>query len=84
MVIRVKFMIRPGDQYEVRKTVYARIRDLFEREGIKFAHRQVTVHLADEDKGRELDEETKKKIAGAALPAVEEAQKPKSTSGADL
>ena len=84
MVIRVKFMTKPGDQYEVRKTVYARIRDLFEREGIKFAHRQVTVHLADDVKDRELDENTKKKVAGAVLPTLEEDQKPQTQPVSDM
>ncbi|MEM9579207.1 MAG: mechanosensitive ion channel family protein, partial [Pseudomonadota bacterium] len=46
MIIRVKFMTKPGDQWLVRKRVYQEIRELFEREGIKFAHREVTVRLA--------------------------------------
>ena len=32
MIIRVKFMTRPGDQWTVRNKVFARIRELFERE----------------------------------------------------
>ncbi len=47
MIIRVKFMTKPGDQWLVRKKVYEEIRALFEREGIRFAHREVTVRLAD-------------------------------------
>ena len=34
MIIRVKFMTKPGDQWLVRKKVYEEIRQLFEREGI--------------------------------------------------
>lgn len=66
MIIRVKFMTRPGDQFEVRKTVFARIRDLFEREGIQFAHRVVSVRL-DGTEAESLGEEEKKQVAGAVL-----------------
>ena len=43
MIVRLKFMTRPGDQFDVRKVVYARIREIFAQQGIKFAHREVTV-----------------------------------------
>lgn len=67
MIIRVKFMTKPGDQFLVRKRVYAEIRDLFEREGIHFAHREVTVRIIDED-GNEIPEadRTKREIAAGA------------------
>jgi len=41
MIIRVKFMTKPGDQWLVRKRVFQEIRDLFEANDIKFAHREV-------------------------------------------
>lgn len=47
MIIRVKFMTKPGDQWLIRQRVYQEIRALFIREGIKFAHREVTVRLAE-------------------------------------
>jgi small-conductance mechanosensitive channel len=47
MIIRVKFMTRPGDQWTTRKLVYQELRSLFQREGIKFAHREVTVRTPD-------------------------------------
>ena len=71
MIIRVKFMTKPGDQWLVRKKVYEEIRALFEREGIKFAHREVTVRLAD-GKAEELSEEQKRDIAAAAHASLEE------------
>ena len=71
MIIRVKFMTKPGDQWLVRKKVYEEIRALFEREGIKFAHREVTVRLAD-GKTEELTEEDKKAITAAAQASIEE------------
>ena len=71
MIIRVKFMTKPGDQWLVRKKVYEDIRVLFEREGIKFAHREVTVRLAG-DNAEELSEEQKRDIAAAAHASLEE------------
>ncbi len=71
MIIRVKFMTKPGDQWLVRKKVYEEIRALFEREGIKFAHREVTVRLAD-GKAEDLTEDQKQNIAAAAHASLEE------------
>jgi moderate conductance mechanosensitive channel len=47
MIIRVKFMTKPGNQWVTRKIVYQEIRALFEREGIRFANKEVTVRIAD-------------------------------------
>ncbi|MEP3640041.1 MAG: mechanosensitive ion channel domain-containing protein [Paracoccaceae bacterium] len=71
MIIRVKFMTKPGDQWLVRKKVYEEIRMLFEREGVKFAHREVTVRLAD-GKVEELDEHQKHEIVAASREVIEE------------
>ena len=71
MIIRVKFMTKPGDQWLVRKRVYEEIRMLFEREGVKFAHREVTVRLAD-GKVEELDEHQKHEIVAASREVIEE------------
>ena len=72
MIIRVKFMTKPGDQWLVRKKVYEEIRALFEREGIKFAHREVTVRLADGKKAEDLDEDDRKAVTAAAQASIEE------------
>ena len=71
MIIRVKFMTKPGDQWLVRKKVYEEIRILFEREGVKFAHKEVTVRLAD-GKTEELSEDDRKAITAAAQASIEE------------
>jgi small-conductance mechanosensitive channel len=71
MIIRVKFMTKPGDQWLVRKKVYEEIRALFEREGIHFAHREVTVRLAD-GKVSELDQEQRDAVTAAAQSVIEE------------
>jgi small-conductance mechanosensitive channel len=47
MVIRLKFKTRPDDQFVVKRIVYAKIREAFEREGIHFAHRNVTVFIGN-------------------------------------
>lgn len=72
MIIRVKFMTKPGGQWMTRKRVLQDIRALFEREGIKFAHREVTVRLADGDgKVADLTPAQKEVVAGAALQDAE-------------
>jgi len=71
MIIRVKFMTKPGDQWIVRKRVYQDIRNLFEREGIKFAHREVTVRLADEN-AEDLTPKQREAVAGAVEAAIDE------------
>ncbi|MEM7426095.1 MAG: mechanosensitive ion channel family protein [Pseudomonadota bacterium] len=68
MIIRVKFMTKPGDQFMTRKFVYARIQEIFEENDIKFAHRQVTVRIADED--QDQPEEAKQKAAAGAVQAA--------------
>lgn len=67
MILRVKFMTKPGEQFVVRKLVYARIRELFAQEGIQFAHREVTVRVAGEGSEKISDKE-KEAITGAVLP----------------
>ncbi|WP_428927592.1 mechanosensitive ion channel family protein [Marinibacterium sp. SX1] len=71
MIIRVKFMTKPGDQWLVRKKVYEEIRALFAREGIKFAHREVTVRLA-EGQGEELTPKQRDAAVGAVQAAIDE------------
>lgn len=71
MIIRVKFMTKPGDQFVTRKVVYAAIRDLFEREDIKFANKEVTVRLAEEPV-EPLTENQKKSITAAARSVIDD------------
>lgn len=75
MIIRVKFMTRPGDQWTTRKLVYQEIRTLFEKEGIHFAHKEVTVRIPGlDDPAREgqITAQEQKAIGAAARRAVEE------------
>jgi len=70
MIIRVKFMTKPGDQWLVRKKVYEEIRALFAKEGIHFAHREVTVRLAD-GKVNELSEQERRSVTGAVQASLD-------------
>ena len=71
MIIRVKFMTKPGDQWLVRKKVYEEIRELFAREGIRFAHREVTVRLAD-SRTEDLSPQQREAITGAVQATIDE------------
>ncbi len=82
MIIRVKFMTKPGDQWVIRKTVYAQLRELFLQEGIQFAHREVTVRLADA-KVENLSIRQKQELAGAAALSIEEVDQLPSETGDD-
>lgn len=79
MVARVKFMTKPGKQFILRKVVYAGLQDLFRENGIKFAHRQVTVHVASDQDGESGDKPNgdalaKAAAAGAAASGMIEAE----------
>mgnify|MGYP001815375562 FL=1 len=77
-IMRVKFMPRPGDQWGLRRVVFARIRDLFEKEGIRFASREVVVRIADHQGERELTEAEQEAVAPAAARATEPETEPES------
>jgi hypothetical protein len=73
VVRRVKFMTRPGDQWALHRVIFAKIHDLFEANGIRFANREVTVRIADESS--EHDDQavdTRRKAASAAACAVQD------------
>ncbi|MEP3045910.1 MAG: mechanosensitive ion channel domain-containing protein [Roseibium sp.] len=88
MIARVKFTTKPGKQFELRKVVYAGLRDLFEQNGIKFAHRQVTVRVAGEgeDQGNGngviTPEMAKAAAAGAAAAGMIEGGEDPDNGGA--
>lgn len=70
MIARVKFTTKPGKQFELRKVVYAGLRDLFEKNGIRFAHRQVTVRVAGTDDEEEAMPPAAKEAAAAGAAAA--------------
>ncbi len=70
MILRVKFMTRPGDQWEIRKRVYQELHALFRREGVRFAHREVTVRFADDQAPAAGREAAEAMATGAVLHAI--------------
>jgi moderate conductance mechanosensitive channel len=79
MIMRVKFTTRPGDQFAVRKKVFAHIRDLFEKEKIKFAHREVTVRVAT-DRAPKPTHAEQHAALGAVRPILEAESRPLRTA----
>ena len=47
--MRVKFKTVPGQQFGIRREVFQRIQEAFRKEGIQFAHRNVTVYMPPEE-----------------------------------
>ena len=45
MILRGKFMAKPGTQFMIRKEIYTRVQKAFKENGIEFAHRRVSVDL---------------------------------------
>ena len=73
MVIRAKFMARPGEQFIIRREAFRRIREAFEAEGIPFAHRIVTVRGAN---GPDADPKEAEAAAAASAATQEKAALP--------
>ncbi|MEL6503629.1 MAG: mechanosensitive ion channel family protein [Pseudomonadota bacterium] len=80
MIIRVKFMTKPGEQFVTRKVVYESIQDLFAREGIHFAHKEVTVRLADRNKD-DLTEAEKEAVTAAARSVIDQEEEAAQAAG---
>jgi len=65
MVVGVKFMSEPGQQWTIRRDAYQAIRDAFDQNGLSFAERSVKVEVVgDGNVSRDA-------IAGAAQDAIE-------------
>lgn len=77
MLMRIKFTTKPGGQFSVRKAVLTKLKKYFEEEGLQFAHRKVTVHVATDG---DLDHEQAVKAgAGAAQQMLAEEEKNRQT-----
>ena len=84
LIVRVKFKTVPGQQFGLRREIFARLQKAFHDSGIEFAHRNVTVYLPPEIQSKSVSEmtESEKKLleagaAAAALAQAEEEQKAK-------
>jgi moderate conductance mechanosensitive channel len=72
IVVRGKFMAKPGKQFMIRKEVYVRVQKAFDEAGIPFARKQVMVHIPGLDRSEEVSDEHLKSIGAAAAEAAED------------
>ncbi|MBO6636674.1 MAG: mechanosensitive ion channel family protein [Roseitalea sp.] len=82
MIVRVKFMTKPGEQFVARKIIYERIRQLFEQEGIPFANREVTVRLQDGPRAEDLNDQEKQAVSAAARRILDDEDAEKAAAAA--
>ena len=73
MVVGVKFMAKPGEQWLIRRDAYQKVRDAFDAHGIGFAERNVKVQVISD---HPLDAATRDRVVGAAQDAVEQRMPP--------
>ena len=71
MIIRGKFMAKPGRQFVLRKEIYNRVKAAFEENGIDFARREVRVAIPGLENADRLTEDDKAAIAAAATQAAQ-------------
>jgi small-conductance mechanosensitive channel len=71
MIMRVKFKTVPGQQFGIRREVFQRIQQAFRKEGIQFAHRNVTVYLPPEETAGEPKDKKESKDETPPSPADE-------------
>ncbi|MFK7882337.1 mechanosensitive ion channel family protein [Roseobacter sp.] len=72
IVMRGKFMAKPGTQFTIRKEIYNRVRNEFKANGIEFARREVRVDIPGMDDLENLDDSEKAGIQAAAASAVDQ------------
>ena len=70
IVIRGKFMTKPGTQWVIRKDIYSRVNKALDEAGIQFARREVRVQIPGMEGGKEISEEQANAIGAAASNAV--------------
>jgi len=72
MVIRGKFMCKPGTQFMIRKEIYNRVNAAFAEAGLEFARREVRVALPSGTQPNKLTAEDQAAISAAATQAAQE------------
>ena len=76
MIIRGKFMAKPGKQFTLRKEIFNRVKAAFKENGIDFARREVRVAIPGLDEAENLSDQQKAAIGAAAADAVNKEQGP--------
>ena len=74
IVVRGKFMTKPGKQFVLRKEIYQRVQKAFGANNIQFARKEVRVRVESEP-GELESEHTQQAIAGGAAESVQEARR---------
>ncbi|EKO39364.1 MAG: small-conductance mechanosensitive channel [Solidesulfovibrio magneticus str. Maddingley MBC34] len=64
MILRIKFKTLPGRQFVVQKELYRRVQEAFRKNGIEFAHRNVTVYFPPEMRGLAGGDQPADQVAG--------------------
>jgi len=77
MIMRGKFMAKPGKQFMARKEIYNRVKAEFEAAGIDFARREVRVAIPGLEKAQDVTDEQKAIIAGVAGEVVAQQEQEK-------
>lgn len=69
IMVRGKFMSKPGKQWVIRKDIYARVQSAFAAAGIEFARREVRVSVSGKAY-QDLDESEREAVAASAVQAA--------------
>ncbi|MEM9603038.1 MAG: mechanosensitive ion channel family protein [Pseudomonadota bacterium] len=72
IVVRGKYMAKPGKQFMIRKEIYNRVKAEFDAAGIDFARREVRVAIPSLEDKDTLSEEQKTAIAAAGAQAAQD------------
>ena len=75
-IMSIKFMTRPGNQWVLRRVIFAKICELFEKNGIRFVNREVTVRLNEETANHPLTESKRQQVVGSAARSVIDTEEP--------
>ncbi len=73
VVVRGKFMHKPGAQFGIRKHIFKRVQEEFAANGIEFARREVKVRVSGPD--GHLTEDQLSQAGGAAVELVEQQER---------
>ncbi len=85
IIVRGKFMTKPGKQFTIRREIYQAVQKKFEEAGIEFARRQVIVQVPGMEVASPEERKRLEQAAAAAAEAVaaaEEAEQAAAASGA--
>ena len=74
MVIRGKFMAKPGKQFMIRKEIYNKVKAAFAENGIDFARREVRVAIPGMEHHEDMTDEEKAQVAAAGAAAAAQQQ----------